>query len=205
MWVKTKHLHLYYSQQIVETLTHQRHIGILRITWISETSPLLVFKLWRGGIRCLLLTQSECELSHKALFIQQVSKLVSVIQKVIQAQWDMRESGCWKLKKEKRNFREPPSEWVLRTPQITLLYTWKKKARQRLWNPLFRNVTHISGDPVLQLLSLMLKLPRLSLLVTLSSRGPLCSRRHTEVVAFCSSWERCSMLLYTYREAQSGR
>lgn len=58
---------------------------------------------------------------------------------------------------------------------------------------------HISGDPVRQLLSLMLKLPRLSLLVTLSSRGPLCSRRHTEAVALCSSCDRCSMLLYTCR------
>lgn len=76
--------------------------------------------------------------------------------------------------------------------------SWKTKGGEKkpihAGNPSFSN-THISGEPVLQLLSLMLKLPRLSLLVTLSSRGPLCSRRDTEVVAFCSSWDRCSMLL----------
>ena len=60
--------------------------------------------------------------------------------------------------------------------------------------------THISGEPVLQLLSLIGKLPRLSLFPLLSSREPLCSRRVTEG-AFCSNWDRCSMLLYTCRGA----
>ncbi|KAG7279725.1 hypothetical protein CRUP_011657 [Coryphaenoides rupestris] len=62
--------------------------------------------------------------------------------------------------------------------------------------------THISGEPpVLQLLSRRVRLPRLSLLAMRSSpRGPLCSRRVTTTGALlCSSWERCSMLLYTCR------
>lgn len=89
-----------------------------------------------------------------------------------------------------------------KTPRTPPSKHFKKQACE-LENILLKAGTHISGDPVLQLLSLMLKLPRLSLLVTLSSRGPLCSRRDTEVLAFCSSWDRCSMLLYTCRATQS--
>ena len=45
---------------------------------------------------------------------------------------------------------------------------------------------HISGDPVLQLLSLRVTLPKLSLLATRSSLGVLCSRRVT-IWGLCSS------------------
>lgn len=61
--------------------------------------------------------------------------------------------------------------------------------------------THISGEPVLQLLSRRVTLPRLSLLAKRSSLGTLCSRRVTPW-GLCSSWDRCSILLYTFTSVQ---
>ena len=68
--------------------------------------------------------------------------------------------------------------------------------------PLQAGSTHISGEPVLQVFSLSVRLPRLSLLAMRSSRGTFCSRRVT-TEGLCSSWDRCSMLLYTCRPRET--
>lgn len=67
-------------------------------------------------------------------------------------------------------------------------------AQEDTGKTVWRFSAHISGEPVLQLLSLRVTLPRLSLFATRSSLGVLCSRRVTEG-GLCSSWDRCSMLL----------
>lgn len=58
--------------------------------------------------------------------------------------------------------------------------------------------THISGELVRQFLSRRVKLPRLSRLLSLSSLCLLLWSRVVTPGVFCSCWDRCSMLLYTW-------
>lgn len=58
--------------------------------------------------------------------------------------------------------------------------------------------THISGELVRQFLSRSVKLPRLSRLLSLSSLCLLLWSRLVTLGVFCSCWERCSILLYTW-------
>ncbi len=93
--------------------------------------------------------------------------------------------------------------WVKLLPdKPDILSTLIESKRLKTFSALFIvDYSHISGDPVLQLLSLRVRLPRLSLFATRSSLGTLCSRRVTPG-CLCSSWDRCSILLYTCRTAQ---